>query len=246
MNSLPKRLKKEPLIEVIWQVQFDDSQGVGNVLPGILFNELRKGGRNLKLYRLPSADIPASIAQIDPNLRFAPKMLMEELGGAFIWQVGDRVIALNCRKPYVGWDRFKETVVALTRIIESNQLIPRPQRHSLRYIDLLRDELAADLAALKLTLKLGDREIKNRVQMRLEIPDAQCVHVIQIATAAQANLGGEQLTGTIIDLETLPVEMPDNWDTLRGQLDLLHDHSKQLFFRQILTEETIQKLDPEY
>jgi uncharacterized protein (TIGR04255 family) len=82
--------------------------------------------------------------------------------------------------------------------------------------------------------------------MRLEIPDAQCVHVIQIATAAQANLGGEQLTGTIIDLETLPVEMPDNWDTLRGQLDLLHDHSKQLFFRQILTEETIQKLDPEY
>jgi hypothetical protein len=42
------------------------------------------------------------------------------------------------------------------------------------------------------------------------------------------------------------VETPDNWDTLRGQLDLLHDHSKQLFFRQILTEETIQKLDPEY
>jgi uncharacterized protein (TIGR04255 family) len=85
-------------------------------------------------------------------------MLMEELGGAFIWQVGDRVIVLNCRKPYVGWDRFKETVAALPRISESNQLIPRP---SLRYIDLLRDELAADLAALKLTLKLGDREIKN-------------------------------------------------------------------------------------
>jgi hypothetical protein len=68
------------------------------------------------------------------------------------------VIALNCRKPYVGWDRFKKAVAALTRIIESNQLIPRP---SLRYIDLLRDELAADLATLKLTLKLGGREIKN-------------------------------------------------------------------------------------
>ena len=49
MNSLPKRLKKEPLIEVIWQVQFDNSQRVGNVLPGILFNELRKSGRNIKL-----------------------------------------------------------------------------------------------------------------------------------------------------------------------------------------------------
>jgi len=246
MNSLPKRLKKEPLIEVIWQAQFDDSQGFGDVLPGILFNELRKSGRNLQLHRLPSADIPVSIAQIDPNLRFAPKMLMEERGGAFIWQVGDQVITLNCRKPYVGWDRFKETVTELTRIVESSQIIPSPQRHSLRYIDLLRDEMAADLAALKLTLKLGDREIRERIQMRLEIPDAQCVHVLQIATAAQANLAGERLTGTIIDLETLPAETPNDWDTLRGQLDFLHDHSKQLFFCQILTEETIQKLDPEY
>ena len=66
MNPLPRRLKKEPLIEVVWQVQFEGEQG------------------------------------IDPNPRFAPKMLMEEPGGSFIWQVGDRVITLNCRTPYVG------------------------------------------------------------------------------------------------------------------------------------------------
>jgi len=246
MNSLPKRLKKEPLIEVIWQAQLDDSQGVGDVLPGILFNELKKSGRNLKLHRLPSADIPASIAQIDPNLRFVPKMLMEELGSAFIWQVGDRVIALNCRKPYVGWDKFKETVVTLTRIIENSQIIPIPQRHSLRYIDLLRGELAADLSALKLTLKLGDCEIGERIQMRLEIQDVQCVHILQIATSALVSLVGERLTGIIIDLETLPADVPNSWDTIRKQLDLLHDRSKQLFFGQILTAEAIQNLAPEY
>jgi uncharacterized protein (TIGR04255 family) len=246
MNHLPKRLKKEPLIEVIWQAQFDGDQGIGDVLPGILFSELRKSRPTLQLRRLPSADIPAPLAQVDPNLRYVAKMLMEEPGGSFIWQVGDRVITLNCRKPYVGWDKFKETVVALTQIVESSGLIPNPQRHSLRYIDLLKDDLATDLAALRLALELGDHQIRDRVQMRLEIPDAECLQVVQIATAAQANLAGEQMTGSIIDLETLPANTPDNWDTLRAQLDLLHEHSKALFFRQILTEETIQKLEPEY
>lgn len=246
MNPLPTRLKKEPLIEAIWQAQFEGEQGIGDVLPGILFTELKKDHSALQLRRLPSADIPAPLAQMDPNLRFAPKMLMEEPGGSFIWQMGDRVITLNCRKPYVGWGRFKDAVVALTQIVEGSGLIPNPQRHSLRYIDLLRDELATDLAPLRLALKLGDHQIKDRLQMRLEIPDAECLHVVQIATAAQANLAGEQMTGSIIDLETLPANAPGNWDSLRAQLDLLHKHSKSLFFRQILTEETIQKLEPEY
>ncbi|MBX5452769.1 MAG: TIGR04255 family protein [Acidobacteriia bacterium] len=246
MNPVPKRLTKEPLIEAIWQVQFEGEQGIGDVLPGILFTGLRNEHPKLQLQRLPSANIPAPIAERDPQLRFAPKMLMEKPDGPFVWQVGDRVITLNCRKPYVGWEKFKVAVLALMQIVESSGLVPNPQRHSLRYINLLRDELAVDLAALRLALKLGDYQIKDRVQMRLEIPDAECLHVVQIATAAQVNLAGKQMTGSIIDLETLPVNTPGNWDTLRGQLDLLHDHLKELLFRQILTEETIQKLEPEY
>jgi uncharacterized protein (TIGR04255 family) len=246
MNFLPIRLKKEPLIEVIWQVQFEGNQGIGDILPGVLFTELKKTHSELQLRRLPAADIPAPLAQIDPNLRYMAKMLIEAPGGPFIWQVGDRVITLNCRKPYVGWDKFKETAVALTRIVEGSGLIPNPQRHSLRYIDLLKDDLAPDLSVLKLAMKLGDHEIRSRVQMRVEIPGAECLHVVQIANPAQAHLAGEQVTGSVIDLETLPVNMPSDWDALRAQLDLLHDRSKALFFRQILTEETIHKLEPEY
>lgn len=246
MKPLPRRLKKEPLIEVVWQAQFEGEPGIGDLLPGVVFTELKKSYSNLRLRRLPVADIPAPIAQVDPNLRFAPKMLMEDPNGLLIWQVGDRVITLNCRKPYVGWVRFKEAVLHLTQLIESCGFIPNPQRHSLRYIDLLQAELAADLAPLRLAMKLGDHPIKDRVQMRLEITDADCLHVVQIATAVQVNLPGEQATGTIIDLETLPSSAPGDWDALRAQLDALHERSKELFFRQILTEETIQKLEPEY
>lgn len=246
MNALPKRLRKEPIIEAIWQAQFDSRQGIGDVLPGILFTELRRNHPELQLRRLPSADIPVAITQMDPNLRFTPKMLMEEPGSSFIWQVGDRVITLNCRRPYVGWVLFKEAVLGLSTIVESTGLIPQPQRHSLRYIDMLADELADDLSALRVAMNVGDLAVRNRVQMRVEIPDADYLHVVQIATGAQVNLSGSQLSGTIVDLETSPSSPAGDWNAVRAQLDELHDRSKTLFFRQILTEESVLKLDPEY
>lgn len=246
MNALPKRLRREPIIEAIWQAQFDSGQGIGEVLPGILFAELRKSYPALQLRRLPSADIPAAIAQIDPNLRFTPKMLMEEPGGSFIWQVGDRVITLNCRRPYVGWARFKSAIEALSRIVEGSTLIARLQRHSLRYIDLLTEELANDLSVLRVAMSVGDNTIRDRVQVRVELSETDYLHVVQVATAAQVNLSGLQLTGTIVDLETIPASPTGDWNSIRAQLDDLHDRSKAMFFRQILTEETVVKLDPEY
>jgi hypothetical protein len=82
----------------------------------------------------------------------------------------------------------------------------------------------------------------------VEIPDSDCLHVVQIATGATVSIAGAQMTGTIVDLETLPVHTQDAWDALRAQLDLLHERSKALFFHQILTRETIDKLliRPEY
>ena len=86
MNHIPKRLRKEPLIEAIWQVQFD-SPGAGEALPGLLYATLLKDHPNLQLIRLPIADIPASVAQMDPNLRLAAKIRLDEPGGVFLWQV---------------------------------------------------------------------------------------------------------------------------------------------------------------
>ena len=110
----------------------------------------------------------------------------------------------------------------------------------------LTEELANDLSVLRVAMRVGDRAITNRVQMRVEIPDADYLHVVQIATAAQVNLSGSQLTGTVVDLETFPSNPTGDWSSVREQLNELHDRSKSLFFRQILTEESVLKLDPEY
>lgn len=249
MNQIPKRLKKEPLIEAIWQVQFEPKEGlpIGDLLPGILYPALKAEYPNLQMHRLPTADIPAPVAQFDPNLRFSAKYRMEEPGSPFLFQVGDRVVTMNCRKPYAGWSAFKERILKLLNVIENSGLVPTPMRHSLRYIDLLCFEPAPSLKALQVNFRIGQWGLENRaIQMRVEIPDDDFNHVVQIATPAEANLPEGKLQGSVIDLETTSSAMPSNWQDVRAEIDLIHDRSKAVFYQQLLTADAIALMEPEY
>ncbi len=246
MNTIPKRLGKDPLIEALWQMQFD-SPNAGDALPGLLYAKLRQQYPSLQLHRLPTAEIPAAVAQFDPNLRLAAKVRLEATDAPFLWQVGDRVVTLNCRKPYVGWRHFKTAILDLIQTIEGSGLLPRPSRHSLRYINLLTLDSPPDISVLQLTLQIGARAIvKLPLQMRVELPDAAYVHVIQIATPARVRLPEGIHEGNVVDIETQNVDAPGSWDEVRYQLEGLHERSKQLFFAQLLTPQAIQALDPEY
>jgi uncharacterized protein (TIGR04255 family) len=249
MNQIPKRLNKEPLIEAIWQAQFEPKDGlpVGDLLPGILYSAIKVDHPNLQLHRLPTADIPAPVAQFDPNLRFSAKYRMEEAGSPFLFQVGDRIVTMNCRKPYAGWFAFKEQMLKLVEVIESSGLVPTPMRHSLRYIDLLCLDPAPSLKALQVNFQIGKWFLENQpIQMRVEIPDGDCNHVIQIATPAEANLPEGKLQGSVIDLETLSSTQPGSWQDVRTQIDQIHDRSKAVFYQQLLTADAIALMEPEY
>jgi uncharacterized protein (TIGR04255 family) len=249
MNQIPKRLNKEPLIEAIWQAQFEPKEGlpVGDLLPGILYSALRVDYPNLQLHRLPTADIPAPVAQFDPNLRFSAKYRMEEPGSPFMFQVGDRIVTMNCRKPYAGWLAFKERILKLLEVIESSGLVPMPMRHSLRYIDLLTLDPVPDLKALQVQFQIGQWGLQNHpLQMRVEIPDGDYNHVIQIATPAEANLPEGKLQGSVIDLETFSSSQPSSWQDVRAQIDLIHARSKAVFYQQLLTADAIALMEPEY
>lgn len=249
MNQIPTRLKKEPLIEAIWQAQFEPMTGLptGDLLPGILYSALKTDQPNLQLYRLPTADIPAPVAQIDPNLRLSAKYRIEEPGSPFLFQVGDRIVTMNCRKPYAGWSAFKERILKLVNVIEGSGLVPTPLRHSLRYIDLLGLDPTPSLNALQTNFKIGEWNLSNRpIQMRVEIPDGDCNHVVQIATPAEADLPEGKVQGSVIDLETSFSTPPHSWLDVRTQIDQIHDRSKAVFYQQLLTAEAIKLMDPEY
>lgn len=249
MNQIPKRLKKEPLIEAIWQVQFEPKPGLpaGDLLPGVLYSALKTDHSALQLARLPAAEIPAPIEKIDSNLKFAAKYRINEPDNPFLYQVGDRVVTVNCRKPYAGWPTFKDRILKLIDIIENSGLVPVPLRHSLRYIDLLTLEPAPDLSFLQVSMKLGELDIQKRpLQTRVELLDGSCTHVVQIATPAQVQFPEGIKEGAIVDLETFPSGKPKGWSEIVTQIDSLHERSKALFFEHILTRQAIEKMEAEY
>ena len=249
MKKVPRRLELEPLVEVIWQVKFEPQPktSVGDLLPGVLYSTLKATRPGVLLHPLPAASIPSTIARNDPNLRFAPKYRLEDPESPILYQVGDRFVGLHCKKPYVGWERFKELLFALMETLKDSGLVPVPQSHSLRYIDLLTLDPAPDLSALQLDLTIGKQVIASRpMQLRLELPDEHFTHVLQIATPAQANLSEGPSEGTIIDLETSKNQPPIDWPATHEEVNSLHDRCKDFFFQNILTEEAILKLKPEY
>ncbi len=102
-RRIPIRLDKEPLLEAVWEIRFgtEGDLPVGEMLPGILYQILR--GTYPTIVRLPAADIPRPIAQVDEALRFIPTIRLEGPPGTpFAIQVGDRVVSLNNRRPYSG------------------------------------------------------------------------------------------------------------------------------------------------
>ncbi len=249
MNKIPTRLKQEPLIEAIWQAQFEPKEGlsVGDLLPGILYAALKDDHPGLQLHRLPTADIPAPVAEMDPNLRFAAKYRMEEADSPFLFQVGDRIVTVNCRKPYAGWAAFKQKTERLIHIITDSKLVPVPVQHSLRSIDLMHLDPAPSLAALQVDFKMGRWQLEGLpIQMRAEIADGDYHHVVQIATPAEANLPEGRVQGSVVDLETFCSVLPTSWEDVRSSIDEMHQRSKEVFYQQLLTESAIERLEPEY
>ena len=244
-HGIPKRLGKEPLIEALWEIRFTSEDGsVGEILPGLLYQKLRD--RYPKLERLPAADIPRPIAEADPSLRYQATVRLH--APPFAVQIGAHAVSVTCAKPYSGWDAFHERIMDVATTLKATGLASKPERFSLKYVNLLDLDPPPSLALLNVELNVGGRSVEREpVHVRTELRDAECIHIIQIAAPVQAAVGqAKPVTGVLIDLDTVVVLDPGSfWENLQPRLLAARTQSKKLFFR-LLTEATLARLEPEY
>lgn len=134
VNKIPARLKKEPLLEAVWEIRFSSAKpSVVDLLPGLLFQALPD--RFTNIVRLPTPDIPLTIAENYPHLRYLPKIQMEYGNQAV--QIGEHVVSLSCRRPYSGWKTFSRDIRELATVVQKTGLIDELERFSLKYVDLI-------------------------------------------------------------------------------------------------------------
>jgi uncharacterized protein (TIGR04255 family) len=248
-RTIPKRLRQEPLIEAIWHMTYRlsaPSQAVGDVLVGLLYAALKERGRSYQVHRLLPVDIPAEVAEQDPNLRYTVKYRLESPDSSVLYLIGGRIVSLNCRRPYIGWQKLRKEIAFFKGVLQRSELII-PERHGLRYIDLIRKEYMSGLGGLQIQVTVGDQEIRTQpVQLRVELDYRGRKHTVQIVSPVKADITGQTWEGTLIDLE-VGMRVENGWDAIsEDEMDELHRSVNSLFFTQILTPDLIHKLEPEY
>jgi uncharacterized protein (TIGR04255 family) len=166
----------------------------------------------------------------------------------FSVQIGERVVSLNCRRPYAGWPEFSRRIAALATALEETGLLTKPERFSLKYIDLIELEEPPSLSYLNVATEVGGHDLGKRpVHIRTEIEEDGLVHVLQIASPAEVRLGrGEAHKGVLVDIDSIQKADPEDfWTTLSERVDKAHALSKELFFS-LLSDNALKQLQPEY
>ncbi len=245
--ALPLKLKKEPLIDAVFEVRFASTAPVSVILPGYLFNRL-DGAKSIEA--LPIAQIPKAMRDADPNLKFQP--LSRLTWDQFLINIGDFSVSISCKYPYLGWSSFKPAIVKVMTILAEVNLVEAVERYSLKYIDLIPSiDLQQQVAMINFDVTIaGHRLEKEPFQLRMDIPRDGLINVVQVVSSATATLNdGTTKVGLIVDVDTIlkqdAISMNSLLDDFSNKLDAIHQTNKAMFF-DCLTPKTIESLEPVY
>lgn len=246
-TSLPTKLKKEPLIDAIFEVRFESKVAASVVLPGVFFDKLPG---NSKIEALPTSQLPKALRDANPNLRFSPTNRID--WDKFFINVGDFNVSVSCKYPYPGWTSFKKAIIDVMHILQHSGVVKKVERYSLKYVDLLpiiNGKHKVSMLNLKVDIA-GHTLADEPFQFRIEILKDELIHAVQLVSSAKARLHtGVVKDGLIVDVDTIAVLEDTSISSLvegiDNKLEVIHTANKKMFF-DCLNHETLGMLEPEY
>lgn len=246
-GKLPIKLKKEPLVDVVFEMRFTARVPASNILPGILYDKL-DGDKTLE--PMPAAQLPKQMRDADPNLQFAP--LVRIVWKEYLVLISDKSIAIACKIPYSGWANFHQAIVQVLKNIAEISSIETVQRYSFKYVNLLPIAKIEDqVSSVNIKVTVGTHNLeKERFQFRIEIPQDGFIKSIQIvADATVTTIDKKTMRGLVVDIDTvrnIPNErVKDFMVGLDDKLKAIHGISKATFF-ECITSNTLKTLEPIY
>lgn len=248
-RPLPKKLGKEPLIDVIFEVRFESQIAAGSLLPGLLLPFITE---QPVMETLPASQLPLEVRNGDEALRHVHLTRMS-WGENFSAAFGDRLLAVTCRMPYAGWTEYKRAILMVMQCLRNAPFIQKIQRHSLKYVDFFdsKSSVVSGLDRFNIDLRIGSQQIsRENTNLRSEISEGNFIHAVTFLTAAYVE--GENLPrreGSIFEVDTLCLQdfsrVTDFLDQLPNLLDAIHQSNKAFFFS-CLSEKGLNDLEPLY
>jgi uncharacterized protein (TIGR04255 family) len=245
-QRLPVRLGKSPLVEALFELRFTASMPVSSILAGYLYTQLGC----TEIIKLPHADIPDQVRQMDANLTYLPVIRIK-------WQdyyinIGDRSIVISDPFPYTGWAKFSNAIKTILNHCATTKLIQAVERFSVKYIDIFdMPGFSPDGKGFNFSLNFPGIPLNNQsTHARIEINEEPWLHIVQYFGEAHGNLAdGTSKRGIMVDVDTIETLHNHEFNSFLLSFDekvnALHSSNKFLFF-QLVSDDGLKSLEPQY
>lgn len=244
--ALPSKLRKEPLVDAVFEMRFDSQLPVASIWPGMLYGAL-PGEKTMENF--PLITLPKELRDQDPNLVHSP--LCRISWGDFWVLLGDHVFCVAAKLPYQGWAKFSEAIQIAFEVVLRTEMITAVTRCSIKYVDIL-DSIPLEASdCFNFELALGGRSpTAGNFHVRMESLEGVMLHSIQVGSSAQYGLtDGKMLSGPVLDIDSVlslnPERPLDFLKSLPERANQLHDANKRLVF-DCLSAAALDYLEPIY
>jgi uncharacterized protein (TIGR04255 family) len=246
-QKLPSRLKKEPLVEAVFESRFASGVDASDILPGFLHAAL-KGG--VQIERLPIGELPKLIRDQDQQLASQP--LVRVHAGQFTYLIGSKSLGISCNLPYPGWSGFNVAIQEMLGYLDASQIATAVTRYSMKYIDIIdSNSLADSVHQANVSIKVGPHQLTDEAfKLQMSVRQDGILHLIEVGAPGLAQMSpGIQRNGLLVAIdsivETNVMPLPQFMNGSSGRLKKLHSSNKAMFF-DCLKPSTIARLEPVY
>lgn len=241
--KLPLYLEKCPLVDALIEVRFETTI-IGSAIFGIIYNLIQDDYKNSTVTNLPILQIPEQIRKNDPDLKFKPLYRIES--EQYVIQIGDNVLCISSKIPYVGWKELSKRTKNLIEKISEAKIISRISRIGHRYVNFFEGDIIDKLTISRPSIK-GYQS--NNILIRTEVKeDDDFIDVVQITNSAiyKPPHYTNQISGSIIDIDSSK-EYKNNYflENLEAEINKVHICEKKIFYS-LLSEDLLNSLNPTY
>jgi uncharacterized protein (TIGR04255 family) len=244
--SLPEKLKHDAIIEALLEIRFEpDGAMAPEVVVGLLAS--CAAWKGFTQNRLPLADIPPPVRQMEPNFRYQPIIELVNSDKSAAAKVGERVVSLHVYKPYCGWDVFSGRLNELSEHLFGTIPNSKVTRLGLRYLNAFLPAVhgISSISELELNVCAAGKPIKEPFNLNYLVHvDSRTECMIRVASRDFVQGEIPQEAGGFVDVD---VFTPTGFESSAKSeivtwLDLAHTREKTAFFS-LLSEAQIERMN---
>ena len=248
MQSLPRKLKKDAIVEALCEVRFDSSES--KEVPELVVGRLAdcENWKKFGKARLPISDVPAPVRQQNASLRNQPVLELRDSDRARVVKIGSNVVSYHALAPYPGWDSFRPELDDMLDFVFGAFEDFQALRLGFRYVNLVneKDHLVPDVMALNYSATVAGTQLEPPLNLNYQIARGEEYRAtVRIASPDFVPAKIKEPYSALIDVDVSTPEGSTiaSVDAAKAWIIKAHDIEKDEFFKLFHPEHLAQLIE---